>query len=208
MRRTAGRHRRRRGEHDAGEAGTVGMHPANVAAEHVVNDGLACDAVGAQSVRIGRGKPAAAANSVSECSGWRSPQPIKAPPAAAGSATAPRRRGPVRQGNGCRRATFAAESTLAAGEDRPRRGPQRFSVEIGVGRQVPRLAGGASGLVPARVRLGRWMQLPRHARRANHGAPLHWWKHVAAASPRCRMRWFRWDYRRRPAVDPAGARRR
>jgi hypothetical protein len=53
------------------------MHSAHVAAEHVVNDGLACDAVGAQSVRIGRGKPAAGANSVSECSGWRSPQPIK-----------------------------------------------------------------------------------------------------------------------------------
>ena len=63
---------------------------------------------------------------------------------------------------------------------------------LGVGGQVvARLGDGASELVPARVRLGRWMQLPRHARGANPGAPLHWWKHVAAASPPCRIRWFR-----------------
>ena len=40
--------------------------------------------------------------------------------------------GPIRQGNGCRPATFAAESTLVEAEDPLPRGPERYAVEIGV----------------------------------------------------------------------------
>ena len=69
----------------------------------------------------------------------------------------------------------------------------------------PCLADRASELVPARVRLGRWMQLPRHARGANPGAQFRRCSHVPSASAPHRIRWFRCGARsdrpRRPVED-------